>query len=329
MSTLRTHTNRRGASRLEVLIVIAIIVILIGLLLPAIQKVRTASDLATSKDNLKQIGLAVQAFHDAQMRLPGNGAGGKRELPSPKTAVEASFFYQILPHLGSDRFYGNPESATATTPVVINAYLEPARGRRGHLEGRPLTDCAVNLNALYGVGIRPSVMNTSATMSNSTITEGTSSTILAGQKSLHPADYDTTDASVDDSFLYVSSGGTSTFGARFVIGSTIVPSELTVPPPAAYLTPTATRDREAVRGATQDTFGGPYPGGVLFLFCDGHVMTLSYNWLSPNNAISHIVRDGSMTPAFTWGPDTKIQGAPISQYRTVLTPNGQEVFSIE
>jgi prepilin-type N-terminal cleavage/methylation domain-containing protein len=196
----RPRISRDGFTLIELLVVIAIIAILIGLLLPAVQKVREAAARAQCGNNLKQIGLAFNSHHDVFKVYPSGGLhfGDPRvmigNVPATYRNQTWGWAYQILPYMEQVNVHRNPSDAVVyATPIPT--YFCPSLRPPTIIGGRAMMDYAGNggtyfdwynhtgppHNALDGPLV-PSLSESKRTVSTKNITDGTSNTLLVGEK---------------------------------------------------------------------------------------------------------------------------------------------------
>jgi prepilin-type N-terminal cleavage/methylation domain-containing protein len=160
------YEDRGGFTLIELLVVIAIIAVLIGLLLPAIQKVREAAARAQCQNNLKQIGLATHNYNDVNGGLPFPNDGGSRSPGAPTISV----FYELLPYVEQQNLY-NQGLSTTEAGTTLSVFRCPSDA--SFIPGNSPAFCSYSSNILvFGVpGGIPA-----------TFTDGTSNTVLFAEQ---------------------------------------------------------------------------------------------------------------------------------------------------
>jgi prepilin-type N-terminal cleavage/methylation domain-containing protein len=288
--------RRSGFTLIELLVVIAIIAILIGLLVPAVQQVRSSAARAQCQNHLKQMGLGVHSFHDVHKYFPtaGSGAGARAVAGGAPVAPKSQtwgWMYQLLPFIEQAPLYNNTADNTIKQ-AVVPIYFCPAR-RSSVVLALPngavhdyIGNGGAGLNSFStptwrpasstvasngGYGVISNVLAGSSVqlVRMGIIIDGTSNTMLIGEKSLHTA-------------RYGGGGGNDNQGYwrgidSDVLGGVYTPvSGGTPPPPYRPQKDTAYAGTYNYSG-NFSLFGSAHEAGFNAVLCDGSVRMIGYS----------------------------------------------------
>jgi prepilin-type N-terminal cleavage/methylation domain-containing protein/prepilin-type processing-associated H-X9-DG protein len=290
---------RRGFTLIELLVVIAIIAVLIGLLLPAVQKVREAAARLQCKNNLKQMGLGLHHYHDARQSFPaGYVAFGPYSDGATDTAPGWGWGALLLPFLEQDNLYrqidfSQPVQSSPAAQVSLQLFLcpsDPAPTGTFFVPdafGSPLVPAApCSYAACVGgdetettdpTGLGVFYRNSRTRLTD--VSDGASNTILVGERAWSNA---------NGVWAGAIAGGVIMRGpnnpCRPVVPGAWYPAA-TLVLAHAHLN-NALIDPDGSAG--MDDFGSRHPGGSNFVFADGSVHFL--------RSVSGDNPDGSYTP---------------------------------
>jgi prepilin-type N-terminal cleavage/methylation domain-containing protein/prepilin-type processing-associated H-X9-DG protein len=268
------ETRRSAFTLIELLVVIAIIGVLMGLLLPAVQKVREAANRITCQNHLRQIGLAFHNHHDTLRYFPTGGwySYSPPTYISGRPAVgaeqQAGWGFQILPYIEADNAWRGGSAPTdalravtaigAANPIFFCPSRRPPQvvtykdNYQPPLTGGPIDHalCDYAASNKEGTGVikqfKPNRM--------ADITDGTSNTLMVSEKRLNIAFLGS--KQTDD-----NQGYTVGFNLDTVRKTSRAPAQ----------------DYSAPIGDGGGLFGSSHPGRLNAVFADGSVRPISYD----------------------------------------------------
>jgi prepilin-type processing-associated H-X9-DG protein len=275
--------TRRALTFIEVVVVIALIAVLIGLVLPAVHKVRATAYRARCSNNLRQIGVGLGGYHAAHHKLPPG-------MSLSKTGYEKfpyqSWLCRILPHIEQEAIWRQSVAAYAThnghlewrfephpfaSPIAI--YGCPADSRTAS-EGLAREQLFAAFTSYVGVsGVRTSredgVLYRNSTVRLTEVYDGTSNTLLVGERPPSGdlwfgwwyAGWGCNGTGKADMVLGVRDSGS---GCQFTLAG--CPTQ-----PAGFIAGDKSNNCDALH------FWSLHAGGANFLFCDGSVRFLNYS----------------------------------------------------
>jgi prepilin-type N-terminal cleavage/methylation domain-containing protein/prepilin-type processing-associated H-X9-DG protein len=292
---------RPAFTLIELLVVIAVIAILIGLLLPAVQKVREAANRVQCQNNLKQIGLACHSYHDAQKSFP---PGYLALISDSETTPGWGWASFLLPYLEQDNLHRQinfnlPVEKSPVIQTVLKAYLCPsdlvpaAPFALTNATFQTVTPAAAPSSYASTVGQDASevddptgdgVFYRNSKIRIADITDGTSQTTLLGDRAW---------AQTQGIWAGAPNGAVTRAGDLNVWPRATGPSQALILVHNNWINITTDAD------GGLDDFSSNHPGGVNLLFADGSV-----------HFLRSISVDGPQRRAF-WALGTRAGGEQI------------------
>jgi prepilin-type N-terminal cleavage/methylation domain-containing protein/prepilin-type processing-associated H-X9-DG protein len=256
--------KRGGFTLVELLAVIAIIGILIGILIPAVLRVREAANKTSCSSNMRQIGLAMLNYNTMMLSFP---------LDGPGTSSTSSFYGAILSQMDQQTQVNTWTANAAAVP----AYLCPTRrttavGAFDDYAGaqHPSANGGTGSSILYS-----SAAGTKAVTTND-ITDGMSVTLLLAEKAMDPANYTVTPSAGDMGWFSDPTSGNN-YVDRFRL-----PQQLTAD----------------ANGNAATTHGSAHPVSCNALFADGSVKGIAYTVSTPIMLVLWAYNDGTTVPQY-------------------------------
>ena len=277
VALMRHRIGRRGLSLLELLVVIAILAVVVALTMSGVQKVRAAGARTKCANQMRQLAMALHAYHDAKGALPPG------ITPDGTPEPYLSWLARILPHIEQGSLWQQVEDAyrveknflSAThsaRATVVPLFLCPADGRITSPASQDVNGFPVAYTSYLGVvgqnaGLNDGLLYMNSRHKLSDAADGTHCTLLIGERP--PG------ANLDLGWWYAGWGQRQNGDAEFLLGvrtRCYNRYAATCAEGPYHFTPgTFSNPCDAFH------FWSPHPGGANFAFADGSVRFLSYS----------------------------------------------------